>query len=124
MPGAKCAFPDCGVTRREQFSSLAIFQVPKRTGEFYTKWRKDTLDVLQKYRGVDATFRERLKNGEVFICERYYLPEDIVFTSKFEEYMLFSFRPEKVSTKYLGVIIDKHLTWQYHITYLINNPIS
>ena len=61
MPGAKCAFPDCGVTRREQFSSL-----PKRTGEFYTKWRNDILDVLLKYRGVDATFRERLKNGKVF----------------------------------------------------------
>ena len=104
MPGAKCAFPHCGVTRREPFSSLAIFQVPKRTGEFYTKWRKDILDVLLKYRGVDATFRERLKNGKVFICERYFLPEDIVFKSKFEEYMLFSFRPEKISTKFLGVI--------------------
>ena len=117
MPGAKCAFPDCGMTRREQFSSLAIFQVPKRTREFYTKWRKNILDVLLKYRGVDATFRQRLKIGKVFICERHFLPEDIVFTSKFEEYMLFLFRPEKVSTKYLGVTIDKHLTWQYYITY-------
>ena len=26
--------------------------------------------------------------------------------------------PEKASTKYLGVIIDKHLTWQSHVTYL------
>ena len=44
---------------------------------------------------------------------------NVIFFLKilFEEFMLFSFRPEKVSTKYLG--IDKHLTWQYHITYLI-----
>ena len=83
MPGANCAFPDCGVTRREKFTSLAIFQVPKRTGEFYTKWRTDILDVLLKYRGVDATFKERLKNGKVYICERHYLPEHIIFTSKF-----------------------------------------
>ena len=105
-------------TRREQFTLLAIFKVQKRTGEFYTEWRKDILYLLLKYCGVDATFRERLKNGKVYICERHFLPEDIVFTSKFEEYMLFSFRPEKLSTKYLGVIIDKNLTWQYHITYL------
>ena len=37
--------------------------------------------VLLKYRGVDATFRERLKNGKVYICECHFLPEVIVFTS-------------------------------------------
>ena len=66
MPGANCAFPDCGVTRREKFASLAIFQVPNRTGDFYTKWRKDILDVLLKYRGVDSILRDsevdKLKN--------------------------------------------------------------
>ena len=83
MPGADCAFPNCGVTRREKFASLAIFQVPNRTGEFYRKWRKDILDVLLKYREVEATLRERLSSGKVYICERHFHPEDIVFTSKF-----------------------------------------
>ena len=93
MPGANCAFPDCGVTRREKFASLAIFQVPNRTGDFYTKWRKDILDVLLKYRGVDSILRERLKSGKVYVCERHFQPEDIVLTSKFSRVycMLFCF---------------------------------
>ena len=67
MPGAIYAFPDCGVNRREKFASLAMFQVQKRTGEFYMKWRKDIIEVLLKYHEVDATFRERLKKGNVYI---------------------------------------------------------
>ena len=40
MPGAKCAFPDSGVTRREQFSSLAIFKYRREQENFTRKWRK------------------------------------------------------------------------------------
>ena len=49
MPGANCAIPECGSTRRETYINRAIFQVPNRTGEFYEKWRKDILAVLLKF---------------------------------------------------------------------------
>ena len=40
--------------RRETFFLIAIFTVPETGQEFYSKRRRDILDVLLKYREIDA----------------------------------------------------------------------
>ena len=70
MPAANCAFKKCGVKGREKFFLIAIFTVPK-TGQEFSKWRRDNSDVLLKYREIDANLKERLKNGKVCICKRH-----------------------------------------------------
>lgn len=72
MPGANCSVPGCGVSRREAFSDISIFQIPNRKGEFYEKWRKDMTSCLLTYREIDQTFQKRLENGNVYICERHF----------------------------------------------------
>ena len=72
MPGANCAIPECGSTRRETYINTAIFQVPNRTGEFYEKWRKDILAVLLKFREADEALKKRIKTGKIYIYKRRY----------------------------------------------------
>ena len=54
MPGANCAFPKCGTTRRESFSGVAIFQLPNRKTECYLQWKRAILNVLLKFRSVEV----------------------------------------------------------------------
>ena len=82
MPGANCAFPDCGTTRRESFAGVAIFQVPNRNTEFYLQWRKNILNVLLKFRSVDTLLKKRIDCGKVYVCEKHFSADDIEFTSK------------------------------------------
>ena len=83
MPGANCAIPECGSTRREAYVNRAIFQVPNRIGEFYEKWRKDILAVLLRFREADEALKKRIKTGNIYVCERHFTSDDIEFTSKF-----------------------------------------
>ena len=82
MPGANCYFPECGVSRTKKYEGVGIFQIPMRNDEFYTKWRKDILDILSKYR-MDKDLKARTLAGNIYICERHFQKEDIEFTSKF-----------------------------------------
>ena len=82
MPGANCALPQCGTTRREKYESVGIFQVSQRTSERYVAWKKAVYDVVSKYREEDRAFKKQIEAGNVWICEKHYKPEDIEFTSK------------------------------------------
>ena len=81
MPGANCAFPSCGVSRRH--SGVGIFQIPKRNDTFHMEWRENLLAVLKKYRVVDKVFKERMSSGNVYICEKHFVAKDIEFTSEY-----------------------------------------
>ena len=50
MPGANCAFPGCGMSRKQE--GVGIFKIPTRNDSFYNEWRKNLLEVLIKYRVV------------------------------------------------------------------------
>ena len=79
MPGANCAFPQCGTCRRHK---LSIFKIPNREGDFYEEWRTKILNVLIKYCVKDNKLKEKIKAGAVYICERHFQESDIEFTSK------------------------------------------
>ena len=91
MPGANCALPQCGTTRREKYESIGIFQVSKRTSERYVSWKQAVYDAITKYREADAAFKEQMENGNVWTCEKHYKPADIEFTSKYSTYSHFIF---------------------------------
>ena len=81
MPGANCAFPGCGMSRKQK--GVGIFKIPTRNDSFYNEWRKNLLDVLIKYRVVDKCFEKRINEGKVYLCERHFIELDIEQTSKF-----------------------------------------
>ena len=62
MPGANCAFPGCGMSRKQ---GVGIFKIPTRNDSFYNGWQKNLLDVLIKYRVVDKCFKKRINEGKV-----------------------------------------------------------
>lgn len=57
---------------------MSCFQIPTRKCD--TDWRNDIVKVLGKYREVDMSLRERIANGNVYICERHFKPDDIELT--------------------------------------------
>ena len=79
MPGANCAFPQCGTCRRHK---LSIFKIPNKESHFYEEWRTEILNVLIKYRVKYNKWKEKIKAGTVYISERHFQESDIEFTSK------------------------------------------
>ena len=82
MPGAHYALPQCGTTRRGKFKSVGIFQVSQQASERYVAWKQEVYAVITKYREEDASFKQQMKIGHVWTCEKHYKPEDIEFTSE------------------------------------------
>ena len=70
MPGKNCAFVECHVYRKK--GGYSIFNVPKGEDEWSTNWRKQLIDIITKYRVVDAKFRCQIEKKEVSICERHF----------------------------------------------------
>ena len=79
---SNCAFPGCSVQRKEKFQGTTIFTVPKRKDEFYTKWRKDLINIISRYRVLDCSTKQKLINCDetICICEKHFAPEDIEYT--------------------------------------------
>ena len=88
MPGANCAFPGCGTSRKHE--GVGNFKIPTRNDNFYNEWRKNLLDVLIKYRVVDKSFKKRIDDGKVYLCERHFIEQDMERTSKF--HFVYKFR--------------------------------
>ena len=80
MPGANCWFNLCGVSRRRgtsQSESLSLFKLPTGHDEKSKQWRRDVLNIVTKYRVKDENFKRQLDNDTLYICEKYYKPDDI-----------------------------------------------
>ena len=60
MPGKNCAFVECHVYRKKE--SYSIFIVPKGEDEWSKNWRKQLIDIITKYRVVDAKSRCQIEN--------------------------------------------------------------
>ena len=75
MPGENCAVIGCGTCRRTK--GVGIWKLPSAKNDAYKKWRDDWLNEITKTREVDREFRERIKNDNVFTCERHFEAEDI-----------------------------------------------
>ena len=80
MPGANCVLPQCRVARHH--AGVGIFKLPARKTD--VTWKKDIIQIIEKYRVVDKNLRERLELGNVYVCELHYMKDDIEFTSKLQ----------------------------------------
>ena len=85
MPEANCVFPRCGVERHHV--GVGIFKLPTR--KIDVKWKKEVIQIIEKYRVMDKNLRERLKLGNTYICELHYKKGDIEFTSKLQNKFLY-----------------------------------
>jgi len=77
---ADCAIPQCGVLRKQKYSGISLFKISKASCN--SEWRSSLVEAIKRNREVDTTLRKRLKDGDVFICERHFRTEDIEFTSR------------------------------------------
>ena len=53
--GNICCFPGCS-TSSGRHKGISLFKPTSRKGDFYEKWRKETFDVILKYRVADSGF--------------------------------------------------------------------
>ena len=74
-----CCFNLCGVSRRKTKSEIknSLFKIPTALDEKSTKWRREVLNIVTKYRVQDEDFKRQLMNVKLHICERHYLPDDL-----------------------------------------------
>ena len=74
------------------------FYIPSRKDELYSEWRKSILNVLTKYRSFKQTdLNERVSRGDIYICEKHYVEDDFIFTSKLTYIIIYSNELQSVS---------------------------
>eukprot|EP00112_Aurelia_sp_Birch-Aquarium-sp1_P022201 Seg6169.2 transcript_id=Seg6169.2/GoldUCD/mRNA.D3Y31 product="hypothetical protein" protein_id=Seg6169.2/GoldUCD/D3Y31 len=80
-----CAFVGCCTNRNsvsETYKGISLFKVTNRKGEYYENWRKEVVNILTKFRVIDASLKHQIETNTVCICERHYKPEDIEISTK------------------------------------------
>ena len=78
MPGKNCCIPDCGTNRRKSFDGISIFKVKKENTAENRKWRADILNMITKFREVDASFRQQISCNTFRICELHFEPHEVI----------------------------------------------
>ena len=53
--------------------------IPTRKADL--TWKKNIIQITEKYRVVDKNLREKLELGNAHICKLHYKKDDIEFTS-------------------------------------------
>ena len=54
MPGENCSIYSCTVSRRSKYKGIALFKVPSGDTEFDNRWRDQLVNIIIKYREIDA----------------------------------------------------------------------
>ena len=75
MPGDNCSVFGCGTSRRTK--ALGIWKLPSPKDESHRKWRDAWLSEITKTRIVDTAFRKKIKNDNVYTCEKHFHPQDV-----------------------------------------------
>ena len=57
------------IQRIQKYEGAALFKLPSREGHFYKEWKHS---VILKF-----ILKKRLENGNVYVCERHFLPHEI-----------------------------------------------
>ena len=107
-----CTFNECFKNRANKsgkYQSLALFKLTGRKGEFYEKWKKEVLNIVTKYKHVDANFKKQIQSGNIYICEKHYKKEDVEITRKLPFVENFFHDVESRLIKSLGFFISKTL---------------
>jgi len=100
MPGRNCCMPQCTISETQKHVGIKLFQIPTRKNDFYSEWRKETIDVVGKYRVIDGIFQTRIENGRAFICEKHYAEDDFEFTSRY------TFAINKINEKFFLIWLN------------------
>ena len=72
MPGKNCSVFGCPVSRRAKYKGIGIFKVPFGEDEFEKSWREKLINIVTRDRTIDDVLKERIKNKNIFICEKHY----------------------------------------------------
>ena len=67
MPGRNCCIPQCTVSETKKHEGIKLFQITTRKDEFYSKWRKNILDIIKRFRVFDHVFVIRIEKGRAYI---------------------------------------------------------
>ena len=67
MPGDNCAFNQCGTSRRTK--GVGLFKLPTANDEESTRWRREFLNVITRYRVKDKDFVRQLSSDSIHVCE-------------------------------------------------------
>ena len=75
---ANCAIPNSFTSRNEKSKGISLFKIPGGKDEYSMKWSKELLNIITKYRIIDTKLRKLIESKRLYICERNYLPNQII----------------------------------------------
>lgn len=75
MTGSNCSIVNCNTTRRHKDISQIRLPNPK----LYPEWRKEFLAVITRDRMVDEKFKEQILKNNVYVCEKHFKKEDLLY---------------------------------------------
>ena len=67
-----CVFNGCHTNRANKsgkYDNIPIVKITARSGRFYLDWKRDILNIITKYRQVDADLSQQIERGKIYICE-------------------------------------------------------
>ena len=64
-----------------RLKGISLFKPTSGKGDFYEKWRKETFDVILKYRVADSDFKAFEKKKNIYIYERHYSKDSTGLTN-------------------------------------------
>ena len=88
MPGDNCALNQCGTNRRTK--GIGLFKLPTAKDDASKKWRQDFLNIVTKYRVEDKDFKRQLAADSLHVCEKHFLPEEIITCKSISNIIHFS----------------------------------
>ena len=80
-----CVLNDCFTNKANKsgkYAGISLFKITTRSGEFYERWRKEVLNIVSKYRVVNADLKNQIQRGNIYFCEKHYKIEAIELTRK------------------------------------------
>ena len=84
-----CCVPGCTVARTSKWQGVSIFKIPQRKNEFYSKWRKSLVDVINRYRELKPTYVKGVLEctQKMYICEKHFDEKDLYFTPENKKFL-------------------------------------
>lgn len=81
MLGKNCLVFGCGLCRR--IKGIGIWKFFAVKSDFYKKWRFDWFSVNIKVKVMNKFCKELIVKDRVYICERYFVFEYLMFVFSF-----------------------------------------
>ena len=78
-----CCIPGCTSSRLKKYvkHGVRFFQIP--TGNIDQDWRNRLVECISKYRCLNATEIQRIKEGKMYIRSTHFAEKDVYVTGKY-----------------------------------------